>query len=648
MARSKGRQGARQKQRNVALPDILKPLARLVERQRYEEVEKLAQELRRVLPSHPYLLKSLSFALIGQGRHDDALAILQQAIAVDARDPELHNNLGIAFAWLMQSDRAIEAFDRALELAPGDAEVWRNKAAAYCHTSQWAAAIPCLIKAIELHPGDYDEAISLLADALLNTGQNEQALSCFTALAAETPDNALNLGGLLVLALRLCHWADLTANLERLRQMSAGFRQPALAPFHALAMPGISGPELRNIAETFVAGNIASGALKAAAMHERHGARHGAPGRRLRVGYLSYDFRDHPVGHVLPQIMELHDPAKIEAIAYSMAPDDDSAIRQRLVTAFAGFVDITSLGIVSGAERIANDRLDILIDLQGWTTGNRAAMLALRPAPIQINWLGYAGTMGHPRLADYLLGDPIVTPFEHQALYSEQILHLPHCYLPMDATSIVPPAPARKDAGLPDDAFVFCSMNNCYKLNPQVFDVWCDILKATPGSVLWLSQPSGAAAEGLRNEFVARGLALSRLVFAPRVASRADHLARLQLADLALDPSPYNSHSSGMDALWAGVPMVTLMGDSFAGRVGASLLSAAQLPECITRSWGEYLTLCIDLSRDAARLGGLRQRLQAVRDTAPLFDMKRLVDSLEGILATLAERRLTVHTATCS
>ncbi|MCF8177616.1 MAG: hypothetical protein K9J74_03830 [Sulfuritalea sp.] len=635
MKARKRRAGAAPAQRNPKFPEVLKPLLKLVQKKRYQDVERAAIDLRRVLPSHPFVLKSLSFALIGLKRHDEALTILGQAIGFDDQDPELHNNLGIALSSLMRSDMALDAFNRALELNPGDAEIWKNKGQAFCITNRWNEAIPCLFKAVELYSGDYDEAIDLLAKALLNAERNEEALACYMVLADADPDSAVNLACLIVLALRMSRWSDLANNLSRLRQMTAGFAHSALAPGHALVMPGIDGGELRDVASIYAQSTVAVQTNRP--LFVRHPPVKARSDRRIRVGYLSSDFRDHPVGHVIAQLIELHDRSSFEIFAYSMSASDGSEIRQRLERSFDRFVDITALGIESGAEKIADDGIDILIDLQGWTSGNRAGMLALRPAPVQVNWLGYAGTMGDQRLADYVLGDPTVTPIEHEPLYSEKILQLPHCYLPMDATTRVPPAPQRSDVGLPETAFVFCSMNKCNKFNPQVFDVWCAILKATPDSVLWLSRPVAAAATNLLAEVSTRGVSPDRIVFAEGVASRPDHLARLQLADLALDPSPYNSHSSGIDTLWVGVPMVTLLGDAFAGRVGASLLNAVGLPECITHSWAQYQQRCIELYQRPEQLRQLKQRLLTSRSTAPLFDMPQFVRSLEDIYLKISE-----------
>lgn len=615
----------------------LGPLTRLVERRRHDEIVSTSRELLKTLPTHPYVLKALSFGLIGQQNYDLALPVLEQALRLNAGDPELHNNLGICLSAAMRSDEAIECFDRALALDAADPEVWRNMGEALCQMNRWADAIPFLVKAIELFPGDYDAAIDKLAQALMNSGRNEEALACYRSLSAGEPDNAVYLGAQLTASLKLCHWEDLAATTERLRQISAGFERVTLGPFHALAVPGIAAAELRRIIETYARREIPDVAVRVPALSSgRRGA--AVTADRLRIGYLSHDWvQTHPVAQVVPQVFECHNRSRLEVFAYSMGPDDGSAVRRRLISACEHFVDVRTLGVESTAQRIHEDRIDILVDLQGWTTGGRPIALARRAAPIQVNWLGYAATMGLPRLADYIIGDSIVTPPEHATLYTEQIARLPHCYLPMDATQVVGERPDRAAVGLPPDALVFCSFNNSYKFNPQVFDLWCRLLNEVPGSCLWLSRPAGNGAANLMREALARGVAADRIIFAGRVEQRSEYLARLQLADLALDPFPYTSHSSGMDVLWAGVPMVTLLGDTFASRVGASLLAAAGLPECISRSTAEYLQLCIDLCCQPGRLQELRERLAANRNTAPLFDMKQFTRDLEDLYFRMHE-----------
>lgn len=634
-ARKEAALNARPSQRKVGagstamkLEARLVPLAKLVEQKRLSEVVCTARELLKTLPTHPFVLRALSYGLLGQECYLEALPVLEQAIRLHPRDPELHNNLGICLSALSRSDEALGCFDRALALNAADPELWYNKGAALCFLSRWDEAIPLHIRAIELYPGDYDAAMEHLAAALLNTGRYEEALACFSQLVDGEPQNLGLLVGLIAASLMQCKWDGLDAAIESLSANLAAADRDFPMPFFALALPGLSSAELRRIGEVHARFALPEHLISAAVPD--HGWRLAAGGvRRLRVGYLSYDLQNHAVAYLLPQVMELHDRDRVESFAYSMGPDDGSEIRLRLASSFDHFVDIRTLGIEASARRIADDEIDILVDMQGWTLGARPGLLALRPAPIQVNWLGYAGTLGSARLADYLIGDSIVTPPEYEQYFTERIVRLPHCYMPLDTTQVVAAPPSRAEAGLPEGAFIFCSLNRCYKFNPQVFDIWCRLLLATPESCLWLTRPKGRGAENLIREIVARGVVPERIVFAGHVDSRAVHLARLQLADLALDPSPYTSHSSGMDALWAGVPMISLLGDTFAGRVGASLLNAAELPECISRSWHDYLQLGIDLYRQPERLREIRQRLLANRSGAPLFDMRQFVRSLE-------------------
>jgi predicted O-linked N-acetylglucosamine transferase (SPINDLY family) len=613
----------------------LSPLIRLVEQGKYFEVVPAARDLLRLLPNHPYVLKALSFGLIGQRDYDAALPVLEQAVRQNAKDPELYNNLGICLTAVLRWDEAVDCFDRSLALDGNDPEVWKNKGEAFCHMNRWGEAVPFLLKAVELYPGDFDAAINTLAQALANSGRREEAFVCYSALSEDAPDNPIYLGNLIFSGLATCRWDGLTESVQRLRVLTEDFECVGIAPLNALAIPGLSAAELRRIAEVFSSAEIPPYFRNAPSFVSRRDSAGGGKGR-LRIGYASYDLvKDHPVAHVIPQVIELHDRTRVEIFVYSMGPDDGSAIRQRLAGACEHFVDIGALGMESSAARIAQDNLDILVDLQGWTTGGRPAALARRVAPIQANWVGYAGTMGMKQLADYLIADPIVIPAEHEKHFVERIARLPHCYLPMDATQAIANAPSRTEAGLPEAAFVFCSMNNRYKFNPHVFDVWCRLLNQTPGSCLWLTRPNGPAADNLVREAVVRGVSAERIIFAPYAASRADHLARMQLADVALDPSPYNSHSSGIDTLWAGVPMVTLLGETFAGRVGASLVTAAGMPECVTRTWDEYLELCVNLYSNPQRLLELRARLVAGRSAAPLFDMKNFVRSLEDLYFTM-------------
>jgi protein O-GlcNAc transferase len=452
--------------------------------------------------------------------------------------------------------------------------------------------------------------------------------------------NAAILSQLLCASLKRCDWTDLEARLLTLRSLSKDYAALTDNPFVTLSFPGVGAEAQRRVAANYARRSIPASVLDAPAPElpaaERTQERH----PRLRIAYLSADYRNHPVGLIMPRIIELHDRTRVEVSGYSMGADDQSEIRQRLIAAFDHFVDLKDCSVTETAQRIRADEIDILVDLHGWTSDGRPEALALRCAPVQVNWLGYAGTTGHPKLADYLLGDPIVTPLAHAAHYTETLAHLPNCYLPADDTIAPGPPPSRRDAGLPEEGFVFCSFNNSYKFNPQVFDLWCRLLRETGESCLWLSQAGGTAQDRLRSEAQARGVDPARLVFAPRVESRRDHLSRLQLANLALDPFPYNSHSTGIDALWAGVPMVALLGEAFPGRVGASLLHAVGLDELVAASVDEYHELALALARNPQRLGELRSRLANDRHACPLFDMAHFVSSLEEVYCRMWYNKL--------
>jgi len=345
--------------------------------------------------------------------------------------------------------------------------------------------------------------------------------------------------------------------------------------------------------------------------------------------------REHPVGNSVVEVIERHDRGRFDVLGFSYGADDSSAIRGRLVKAFDAFQDVGSLSDGESADAIAGNDLDILIDLTGYTTNTRLSILALRPAPIQVSWLGYPGTLGHARLADYIIGDPVVTPRDHSKFFSEKLALMPDCCLPYDRKREIAKTPARADVGLPEHGFVFCCFNQAFKITPVIYDLWCRLLDKLPGSILWLAQPTRAAHENLVREAVARGIAADRLVFAPRLPSIADHLARYRVADLALDTHPYTSHTTAVDILWAGLPLITLQGDTFAGRVASSVLHAAELEELVTGSPDAYLNLAHEVSANPRRLAELRERLGRNRSTCALFDIDRFVRNFDELIEEL-------------
>jgi len=349
---------------------------------------------------------------------------------------------------------------------------------------------------------------------------------------------------------------------------------------------------------------------------------------RIRVGYLSADLHEHATAYLMADLWEHHDRSRFEVFAYSYGPDDGSAMRQRLVRAFEHFIDVGGELPAQTAQRIRDDGIDILIDLKGYTGGARTEIMAYRPAPVQMQFLGYPGTMGVPFI-DYVVADRFIVPPAHEADYAEKLIRLPHCYQPNDRQRRIADAPLSRAAfGLPEDAFVFCSFNSTYKITPAMFDTWMRLLEAVPGSVLWLLEWSPQAVGNLKAEAAKRGVDPARLVFG-RGLRLPEHLARHRLADLFLDTLPVNAHTTASDSLWAGLPVLTCAGDSFVSRVAGSLLTAMGLPELVTTSLAEYEAMALRLAREPGLLASLKARLDANRLTAPLFDIERFTRDLE-------------------
>jgi predicted O-linked N-acetylglucosamine transferase (SPINDLY family) len=348
----------------------------------------------------------------------------------------------------------------------------------------------------------------------------------------------------------------------------------------------------------------------------------------LRIAYVSADFCAHPVAHQIVDLLEQHDRTAFEIHGVSLGPDDGSPIRARLVQATDHFHDVRPMNDRAVIRLLRGLEIDIAVDLTGHTQNGRPGLFAGRAAPIQVSYLGYPGTAGSACM-DYILADAIVAPTSDQPFYSEAIVHLPDSYFVSDSRRAVSSAPARRDCGLPETGVVFCCFNQNWKITAAVFDVWMRLLHAVPGSVLWLRDCSPPARSNLQREAATRGIADERLIFADRV-DFAQHLARLPLADMVLDTLPYNAHATASDALWAGVPVVTCMGQAFAGRVAASLLHAAGVAELVTTTLDDYESLALNLARDPGALASLKDRLVRGRAMAPLFDTARTTRHIEG------------------
>ncbi|MGA8170781.1 MAG: UDP-N-acetylglucosamine-peptide N-acetylglucosaminyltransferase [Methylocystis sp.] len=430
----------------------------------------------------------------------------------------------------------------------------------------------------------------------------------------------------------MCEWDEFEAREAFVRARLADPDGELLPPFLLLSEPGVTAGEQRACSDLWMRKRLAAATPDRDLLAFRHAA---AAPKKIRLGYLSNDFHDHATALLLVEVLEAQDRGLFELYAYSYGADDGKAMRPRLRRAFDHFRDIGRLSDVEAARAIHADGVHILIDLKGFTRQTRTSILALRPAPLQVNYLGYPGTLGVD-LCDYIVTDAFVTPRASAADFAESFAYLPHCYQPRGRLGAIGLAPSRAEVGLPEEGFVYCCFNQAFKFTPAVFDVWCRLLDAVPGSVLWLL--AAREAEGnLRNEARQRGVDGRRLVFAPDV-TQARHLGRLQLADLVLDTAPYGAHTTASDALWAGTLLVTRPGATFPSRVAGSLLHAAGLPELIVEDSEDYFDLALALATDPARYAALRRKLADNSASAPLFDVTAYTLALESLFRAMWAR----------
>ncbi|MDD3518434.1 MAG: tetratricopeptide repeat protein [Chromatiales bacterium] len=573
---------------------------------------------------------NLGVAQQESGRHEDAVATFAHFMQLLGREnPQALNQTGLSLRRLQRLDAAAQVFARAVELAPDFAGAWNNLGMTLNDLGNLDGAAQAYRQAITVKP-DFAQAVYGLACVLDAQGLFDQALALYQSAVRIDPQLPHAPTRLLKLKLNLCDWADIGEAFRATVQAVQNRSYEGFA-LDTLYIPGMQ-PAHHQYAARFTAATVKESVpqrLPPVAAADR-------PAGRLRIAYLSSDFREHAVGFLTVQSFELHDRERFEVFAYASGDDDGSDLRQRLERGFDHFVDIRELSYQQAAQRIRDDGIDILIDLNGYTQGARSEILALRPAPIQVNWLGYPGTMGADFM-DYILVDPFIVPTAQAPFYDEKLACLPDCYMPNDRQRAIATPPARSEAGLPEKAFVFCAFTNSFKITPDVFDLWCGLLSDVPGSILWLLAANPWAEENLRREAVARGVEASRLIFAPKKPHSA-HLARLSLADLFLDTLPYNAHTTASDALWAGVPVITCAGDTFPSRVAGSLLRAVGLPELVTERLDQYRDLALRLATQPDELKAIRHKLTENRLNTPLFDSERFTRNLEALYQRMWER----------
>jgi protein O-GlcNAc transferase len=598
----------------------------LVEFKRFEEA---LQAYDRALAIRP----NLEDAWLGRGavftktkRYNEAFAAYDRALSIKPDLAEAWLGRGNVLSDIRRFGQAFAAYDKALAITPDLEGPWLGRGWAFTELKRHDEAFAAFGKALELRP--------TLAAAWVGRGnlftdlkQYEEALFAYDRALALRPDLDGVEGVRLSSKMRACRWENVGEDILRLE---AGTRDGKVSspPFMLLTVTDNPEDHL-SCARAWVKAKHPAQPPPWQGSIYRHD--------RIRIGYVSADLSKHATAHLMAEMFELHDRRKFELAAFSIGADDGSAMRQRLMSAFDSFVDCQNLSDADISDRIRQSEIDVLVDLKGFTEEARTDIFASRPAPIQVNYLGYPGTMGAPFI-DYIIGDHTLFDASDAANYAEKLVRLPHCYQPNDRKrQIAERAFSREECGLPRDGIVFCCFNNNYKILPDVFDCWMRILGRVEGSALWLLEDNPAVVPNLRREAERRGIDPNRLVFAARVDS-SDHLARHRLADLFLDTLPYNAHTTASDALWAGVPVLTQVGDAFAGRVAASLLKAVALPELITHSCEAYEALAIELALDRNKLMGLKEKLQANRLTTPLFDTALFTRHLEAAYETMYQR----------
>lgn len=577
-------------------------------------------------PNYAKAYYNLGLALKKLNRLEEAVASYDKAIAIKPDYAEAYYNKGNALTDLYRLQEALECFSKATEIKPDYAEAHYNKGSLFLESRRFEEALASYDLSLEIDP-KYVEAHYNRGSLLVHLRRLPEAFAAYERALAIRPETDCLIGDYLHFLRQVAQWDGFgTRFAEHIAVIKANPK--ASSPFSILSL--VDMPELhQRVAESYAAKRNPPGhQLPLIRRYERH--------EKIRIGYFSSDFGNHPVTHLLAGVLERHDRSRFEVFAYAFGMERKDAWRERVVNAVDHFTD---LGVQPGNEiaRLAREHeIDIAIDLNGYTTDSRTRIFAERAAPVQASYIGYIGTMGAPYI-DYLIADPVGIPESHRQFYSEKIVYL-ETFQSNDSTQAISSRVfTRSEAGLPETGFVFCSFNNTYKITPEYFGIWMRILKRVPGSVLWLYASNQMTIDNLKREAERRGVSSSRLVFAERLPL-TEHLARQKLADLFLDTNPYNAGATASNALRVGLPVLTRAGEAFVARMGASLLQGVGMPELITHSEEEYENLAVDLAMSPEKHDALRKRLAQNLANCRLFDPERFTRNLEDAYMAMYER----------
>jgi len=558
---------------------------------------------------------------------EQALQYYNQSIELSPHFVEAIANKAITLKELKRYQEAFDAYDLAIQLQPNYAEAWSNKGLAFSDLRRYQEALECYEQAIKLKPNYLDAWVNKSA-VLHALKRYIQAIEAYQQVIKLNPDTNCIYGSLVHAKSTICDWSNYDQDVKYINQMiNDGIS--VIPPFAWLLLSNSEESNLK--------------AAKLFTAHQYPERKNDIPfkskgkSQKIKLGYYSHDFYNHATAFLMAEFFELHNKERFEIVAFSFSPNMHDEMQQRLVNAFDQFIDVNAMTDQQVAELSREMGIDIAIDLKGYTTNCRTGIFSYRAAPIQVNYLGYPASMGADYM-DYLIADHIIIPKENQPFFTEKIAYLPNSYQVNDSKRKVSERIfTRAELGLPDNGFVYCCFNNNLKITQHVFDSWARILKQVPGSVLWLLEDNVLAKANLIQEAQSRGLSEDRIVFAGRL-DLPEHLARHRLADLFIDTLPCNAHTTASDALWVGLPVLTTLGETFAGRVAASLLSAIDMPELITKNLDEYEALAIDLAGNPEKLKALKEKLKQKRFTTPLFNTQLSTNHIESAYIKMYER----------
>lgn len=594
----------------------------LADGQRYVEALVAYDEALLIAPASENAWIGRGNVLCSSMRYDEALAAYDEALAIMPEAAEAWLGRGNVDYRFNRQDEALAAYDKALSIKADVAEAWIGRGNIFHNLRRHGEALAAYDEALAIKP-DLAEAWLGRGNLLVEFKRYTEALSAFDKAMTLTPSLDYAEGAHVHTKLQLCDWTDIDRKIDSVLS-AVRDRKRLSAPFVLLSLPSSPADQLR-CAQSYAQDVVGSPSEWPGGVYSHE---------RIRVAYLSGDFHDHPVSRCAVGLLEHHDKSRFEVAGLSFGPDETSAMRERLKGAFEHFIDVREKSDQDIVDLMRRMEIDIAVDLMGYTQGFRPGIFAARPAPIQVNYLGYLATMGAPFI-DYIMADRVVLPPEHEQHYAEKIVRLPECFLIGDRqVAIAPGQMTRQDAGLPPEGFVFCSFNNTYKLLRPTFDAWMRVLREVDGSVLWLLKPNEETAANLQREAQRCGVDGDRIIFAPRL-DFSEHLARQRLADLFLDTTPYNGGATALAALWSGLPILTVLGETIVGRMAASMLHAIGLPELVTATLPDYEAMAIRVAGDPSLYTALYERLACQRTTCPLFDPQRFAQHVESAYQTM-------------